>query len=49
MSLGNHYHWDELKSNPVLLEYEAASHMDFFRSDKYDHATQAAMHEYVHE
>ena len=33
VSLGNHYHWDALKSNPILLEYQPASHMDFFRSD----------------
>jgi len=47
-SCGNHYHWDESKRREELFTYEVSNHLDFFRSDDYDHEKDAELHTDVH-
>ena len=49
VALGNHYHWQADKSLPILTEYEIHSHINFFKSDDYDHELHKDFHHDVHE
>ena len=36
-SCGNHFHWDNAKTNPLLDQDDIEKHLGFFHSTDYDH------------